>query len=173
LKTVGIISAVASIFLITNQDKTKGEKNITRILWLFPAFTFIGSSIIDMSFFYVSHAELADSTDVSFVAFLFFVAGLIGIIISFLSYLQRKKPPSPKDLIAGIALGVPNFFSIYLLFLVLTQGLEATVVFPINNVGILLVSAFFGIVIFAEKMNSWKIFGFALAVISIILIANG
>jgi len=57
--------------------------------------------------------------------------------------------------------------------LVLSQGLDGSVVFPINNVGILAISAVLGIVIFGEKMGQTKLSGLAMAIAAIILIAYG
>ena len=63
-----------------------------------------------------------------------------------------------------------NFFSIYLLLLALQQGWGGSIVFPVNNVGILVVAAIFGLLIFREKLTSVKLAGFGLAILSIILI---
>ena len=73
-------------------------------------------------------------------------------------------------MIAGISLGVPNFFSIYLLLLALQQGWGGSVVFPVNNVGVLVMAAIFGIVLFKERLIPIRIWGFALAVLAIVLI---
>ena len=78
-----------------------------------------------------------------------------------------------KEVIAGFALGVPNFFSIYFLLMVLSNGMDGSVVFPINNVGILLLTAVLGLLFFSEKFNLRKMIGFSMAVLSIILVANG
>ncbi|HMU04738.1 MAG TPA: EamA family transporter [Saprospiraceae bacterium] len=75
-----------------------------------------------------------------------------------------------KNLIGGIGLGIPNFFSIYLLLLSLQQGWGGSVVFPVNNVGVLVMAAFFGIVLFKERLVPLRIAGFILAILAIILI---
>jgi len=65
-----------------------------------------------------------------------------------------------------------NFFSIYLLVLLLGKY-EGSVVFPINNVGILGFSALIGLLFFSEKFSVYKWFGLGFALGSIYLISNG
>ena len=78
-----------------------------------------------------------------------------------------------KNIIAGVALGVPNYFSIYFLIQALRgNGLESSTVFTINNVAIVMFSTILGIVIFKEKLIPKNWLGVALAIISIILVAS-
>ncbi|MCJ7758281.1 MAG: EamA/RhaT family transporter, partial [Gillisia sp.] len=79
-----------------------------------------------------------------------------------------------KNILGGIALGVPNFFSIYFLVMALrSEGFESTSIFTINNVAIVLVSTFLGIGLFRERLIPKNWIGIALAIISILLVANG
>ncbi len=78
-----------------------------------------------------------------------------------------------KNVLGGIALGIPNFGSIYFLVLALrTNGMESSTIFPLNNVAIVMISTFLGILLFKEKMLPKNWIGIALAVASIILIAT-
>ena len=55
----------------------------------------------------------------------------------------------------GIALGIPNFGSIYFLVLALRSGgMESSTIFPVNNVAIVMISTFLGILLFRERMLS-------------------
>jgi uncharacterized membrane protein len=77
-----------------------------------------------------------------------------------------------KNIIAGIFLGIPNYFSIYFLFKALNFYLNnSAAVFPINNVGIVVASTLFAVLIFSEKLNRKNVIGFVLAIISIILMS--
>jgi multidrug transporter EmrE-like cation transporter len=88
-------------------------------------------------------------------------------------YFKNRTAIRKKDIIAGFALGIPNFFSIWLLLKVLANGMEASVVFPIINVGILVTTAILGLILFGEKFKFQKTIGFLMAVAAIILIATG
>ena len=51
--------------------------------------------------------------------------------------------------------------------------MDGSVVFPINNVGILLTTAVLGLIFFKEKFNLQKLIGFSMAILAIIMVANG
>ena len=175
IKITGVLLAIASIFVISlNKSVNPTEsKSVSIWLWIFPIGTFIGSCFVDGGLFYVNQVGLASSLDIDFIATLFFFAGCFGILFVIFDYFKNKTTYRWKEVIAGFGLGIPNFFSIYLLLKVLSNGMDGSVVFPINNVGILLTTAILGLFFFNEKFNTQKLIGFSMAVLSIILVANG
>lgn len=175
IKILGVLLAIASIFVISLNKNSNPEESRTNSvwLWIFPIGTFIGSCFVDGSLFYVNETGLASSLDIDFIATLFFFAGCFGVFFVIFDYFKNKTGYRWKEIIAGFGLGIPNFFSIYLLLKVLANGMDGSVVFPINNVGILLATAILGLLFFKEKFNTQKLIGFTMAVLSIILVANG
>lgn len=175
-KWFGIGAALFSIVLLSYEksDANDGSNSTKRVgyLWLFPIVTFLGSCVIDSGFYYIEKQQLADNNDVSFVASLFLFTASYGLIILIVQLIRGKTQLAWKNIAGGIILGVPNFFSIYLLLLALQQGFGGAIVFPINNVGILVMSAILGILLFREKVTKYKIAGFFLAVISILFITS-
>lgn len=171
IKWIGILCSILAIILLSYQkSEKKVDKETNAVLWLFPVMTFIGSCLIDSALYLIEKKNLAQNGDIGFVASLFLFAGLNGFLIIVIQAIRKKVRWQWKNLIGGIALGIPNFFSIYLLLLALQQGWGGSIVFPVNNVGILVVAAIFGLVIFREKLTNIKIAGFGLAILSIILI---
>ncbi len=171
-KWLGILLSVLAIFMISysnEQEKTKTSKVNKK--WLYPLLTFLGSCLIDSSLFLVEKNNLVSEGDVGFVAGLFLFAAICGVIILVIKMMRKELVLRQKNIIGGVILGIPNFFSIYLLLLALQQGWEGSVVFPINNVGVLVLAAFFGILFFKESLNAYKIAGFVMSLIAIILIA--
>ena len=172
VKVLGIVVAIVSIFLITKSDtNTALPSKHTR--WIYPIVVFLGSCLIDTILYYVNVKHIVDSGDIRFVITLFSVAGVIGLAVLVFQLSTKKSVFESKSIIAGIALGIPNFFSIYLLLLVLSNGMDGSVVFPINNVGILTFSAIFGLLFFHEKIGPFKAGGLILAITAIVLIAYG
>jgi uncharacterized membrane protein len=91
--------------------------------------------------------------------------------VFFKSFKQGVKV-SPNSIIGGIALGVPNYFSIYFLLGALQNNvLNSASVFTINNVAIVMLSTLLGIVLFREELSVKNWVGITLAVFSIILVA--
>lgn len=172
LKVVGILIAIVSIFAITKTDQNEAEKN-QYSKWIFPVVVFFGSCIIDTLLYYINVNNIVDSGDIRFVITLFFLAGIIGLFFLIFKIIRGQARINQKSIIAGISLGVPNFFSIYLLVLVLSKGMDGSVVFPINNVGILAFSAIFGLILFNEKLGKVKSAGLLMAIAAIMMIAYG
>ena len=77
----------------------------------------------------------------------------------------------PRTLIGGIALGVPNYFTVYFLLRALqNEVLNSASVFTINNVAVVMICTLLGIVLFKEVISPKNWIGIFLAVISIILV---
>ena len=80
-----------------------------------------------------------------------------------------------KSLIGGVALGIPNYFSIYFLVKALQEmhnefQMESSSLFMVNNLSIVILSVGIGLVFFREKLDKFKIFGLFLALVSLYLI---
>lgn len=175
LKATGIIVGILSIVFLSYQKNDKNKEHSTTLpkkFWLIPFAVFIGSCVIDSTLFLMEAEQIAPSGDISFVIHLFFFAFIAGLILLIIQLLKGDRQPlTSKDIIAGICLGIPNFFSIYLLMEVIASGWDASVVFPINNVGILSCSAILGFIFFKEKITGNKVVGLAMAIIAIVLIS--
>jgi uncharacterized membrane protein len=171
VKIIGIICALAAIYLINKPDKDFNLKQFKGWLILLPTFTFLSNGIIEIILFIVETEQIAPNGDFRFISFNFFTAGMLGMPFLLFKVAKGQSKFQWKNFLAGIALGVPNFFSIYYMMKILTIGMEGSVVFPINNVGILIFSALIGFLVFKEKITSQAIIGLILAILAIGLIA--
>ncbi|WP_424494383.1 EamA/RhaT family transporter [Salinimicrobium sp. GXAS 041] len=170
LKITGIILALGAVYL-TSIKKSDGiaikKKNL-----IFPLLVFFGSGIIDTTIKYLETTYVAEVDVALFSATIFAVAGCIGILILIFQAARGTLKITFRNILGGIALGIPNFFSIYFLVMALrTEGYDSSTIFPINNVGIVMISTFLGILLFGERIIPKNWIGITLAVISIILIA--
>lgn len=175
-KWLGILIALSSIILLSMPSKGHPlEANIKSPIrpWVLPIVVFIGSCLIDSGLYFLKHHKVIMPDDVSFICALFLFAGIFGFLQLLLSRGNMRKNLSKKNILGGIALGVPNFFSIFLLLKVLNSGLEASLIFPTNNMGILMASAVFGLILFGEQIKGRQLAGFLSAILSIKLISNG
>lgn len=176
IKAIGILIGIFAIGFLSYQKKEIDHNHISQPLplkyWLLPLGTFLGSCLIDSTLFLLEAEKIAPSGDIPFVIHLFFFAFIAGLVLLAVNRIKDKTKLRRKDVVAGILLGVPNFFSIYSLLLVISSGWEASVVFPINNVGILSVSALIGFLVFKEKLTINKIIGLSMSIIAIILLSQ-
>jgi drug/metabolite transporter (DMT)-like permease len=174
IRIVGILAAILAIILINLKSKDAdlhlGE--LMKKYWFYPFFTFVMSGIVELMLLYMEKNDISGENDAEFVTMLFGLSGLLGILSIFTRYFTKKKTAFNKNnLIAGVLLGIPNYFTIFLLVMLL-KNWDGSIVFPINNVGILAASALVAILFFKEKLNRNRQLGLALAILSIYLISQ-
>ncbi|WP_109298961.1 EamA family transporter [Aquimarina sp. AU474] len=169
LKIIGIIIALIAVYL-TSMKSAEGI-SINKENLIFPLLVFIGSGIIDTSLKYFETNHVAQNDVPIFSATIFGFAAIIGIVTLLYKSITGSLKLSVKNVIAGIGLGVPNYFSIFFLIKALRyENMDSSTVFTINNVAVLLVSTIAGIVFFREKLILKNWIGIALAILSIILV---
>lgn len=174
LKWVGIGLAVASIYLINKKNidqQTSKSSSFGWIVFLLPVITFLFNGVIDCIFFFVQQRQYIQGENFEFIASIFLIAAILGLVYFMTQMVFRRKRIRGKDVLAGLLLGLPNFFAVYFFFRSLNVGWGASVVVPINNVGIILLSTGIGIYYFSERFSSVNKVGMLLALAAIILIS--
>jgi len=171
LKVTGIILALAAVYL--SSIKTRKGISIKKENLIFPLLVFIGSGIIDTTINYLENFYVSETDVGLFSSSIFGIAGIIGTAILIGQAFLGKLRITGKNILGGIALGIPNYFSIYFLVMALrSPGFENSVIFTLNHVGIVLASTILGIVLFKEVLLRKNWIGIVLAIISIILVAS-
>jgi drug/metabolite transporter (DMT)-like permease len=173
-KITGIIMAVTAVYFIAFEPKRRDtnenlslENTIEKRTWLLPLIIFTGAGIIDAAFNFIQRNYTPQGFDHIVSITIFAGAFLSGVIV----YGTRKEMYTWRNVAGGIVLGIPNYGSLYFLLQALKHtGLTPSTLFPINNLGIVCISAFAGILIFKEVFSTRKAIGFILAVTCIILI---
>jgi drug/metabolite transporter (DMT)-like permease len=167
LKILGIVIALVAVYL----SSVKEEKTAKKGTLLFPILLFLGSGIIDTTLKYVQTNYVADEDISIFSGSLFGIAAIFGFVILVIKTLKKRTPFGLKNIVAGIVLGVPNYFSILFLIKALqNKNFESSTLFTINNVAIVIVSTLVGLVLFKEKFSLKNKIGVALALLGIVLV---
>ena len=171
LKIAGILLALAAVYLTS--IKTKEGISIKSKNLIFPLLVFLGSGIIDTSLKFLE-TNYVSETDVGlFSSTIFATAGVIGTIILIVQAFMGKLKITFKNILGGIALGIPNYYSIYFLVMALrSEGFDSSTIFTMNHVAIVTFSTLVGILLFKEKLIRKNWIGLGLAILSIILVAN-
>jgi multidrug transporter EmrE-like cation transporter len=100
------------------------------------------------------------------------VAAVIGLTTLLIRYFIRREKFEFKSLLGGIALGIPNYYSTYYLLEALhSKTLESSVLYPLNNLGIVVVCAVSAYLLFREKLSAINLAGIFLSLVAIALIA--
>lgn len=168
VKVFGIILALVAVYLTSMKENLSAQRQYL----IYPILLFFGSGIIDTSIKYIETTHVPNGGVPIFSATIFFCAFIFGVIFLVVKSLRQKVKLEFKNIIGGIVLGVPNYFSIdFLLRALKTDGLESSTLFTINNVAIVLLTTIFGLVIFKEKLLTKNWTGIVVAIISIVLVA--
>jgi len=167
LKVIGILIALIAVYLAS----VKNETNTKSGGILFPVLLFFGSGVIDTTLKYVE-VNFVLQKDVSlFSGSLFGIAAVFAATILLIQQIKKKASFGIKNIIAGFVLGVPNYFSIIFLIKALqNEDFESSVLFTVNNVGIVILSTLVGLLIFKETFSLKNKIGVVLAVFGIILV---
>jgi drug/metabolite transporter (DMT)-like permease len=98
---------------------------------------------------------------------------MVGIIIIGINIVKDKTKIKGKNIVAGVILGIPNYFSLYYLIKMLdSEVFESSTIFTIHNVAIVMVSTLVGILLFKERISMRNAIGIALALIAIFLVTS-
>ncbi|MEN8117939.1 MAG: EamA family transporter [Bacteroidota bacterium] len=164
IKYIGLTTATAAVFLTVYKKEIK-KTNFLYIL--LPLIIFIGSGLVDSLVKYVQAIKINDNEVALYTVVVFFVAFLCGVII--LAFRKNKSYKfHPPTLFLGILLGAVNFGSLYFLISALNgSNLDSSLVFAINNMLIVALSALIGTIVFKERMNKINFAGVVLAILSL------
>jgi drug/metabolite transporter (DMT)-like permease len=169
LKIVGILLALAAVYFASIKES---KVIFSKEYLLLPILVFLGSGVIDASINYFRKTKLNSTEFPLFSATVFAAAALTGLCYILIKATKKPLQLNFRNVLGGIALGVPNYFSIFFLLRALqNNSLNSASVFTINNVAIVMFSTLLGILLFKEKLSFKNWGGIALAIISILLVA--
>ncbi len=151
--------ALIMVLIIIFLWEGKGKRISWILLSLFLLFGLIDTG---MKFFKSNFPVVNDG---SFLTILFASAG----VWSWLLLRLRKIKPKMADIGFGMVLGIPNFFSTFFLLLSL-KYLPGYLVFPVVNVGAVLMAFLAGAWLFGEKIGRRKIFLMIFGLLAVILL---
>lgn len=168
------LSTLASLFLallgvyFVSFQRDKAQK--TSGVWMLVVL-FFGSAGLDLVLYCSRSLWLPKGFHEGVFASLgFLTAGILGLIYFCYQQIIGKSKFHLKSWGAGIALGIPNYFSIYLLVKAYgSLGLTPQQVLSFANVGVVISSALLGIVVFREGFSWRKIVGLVLSVAALML----
>lgn len=171
---LGIILAFPAVYLVA---KTAGagnkpeRKSGSSLFWT--SVLFLGSGVLDTAMKYAESRLPEDAAaQAAFSVHIFAVAGTIGLGVLLYLLFTGSKTFAWRHLAGGILLGIPNFFSIYYFIRMLNSGfLPGAAAIPLNNIGILLVSALTALLLFREKLTAPRLAGIGLSLVVILLLA--
>lgn len=171
LKISGIIMAMIAVFM-TSYNREKSKKRGLQVIYL-PLLLFLGTGLIDSLIKYTQEVKLTRESTIMFSSILFSISAVTGVVFSFFRRTgSRKNENYLKVLIAGLVLGIVNFGSLYGIIMALDSNfLDSSIIFGINNMGVVVLSVVLALAFFNEKLNLLNKAGIALSIITIIFLS--
>ncbi|MDX5436600.1 MAG: hypothetical protein LPK03_05360 [Pontibacter sp.] len=170
---LGMLAAVVAIVLTSIRPRQNGGVKASRLVTLLlPFIIFLNSGIADSLINYTNEHYLQPHQASQFTMLTFATSAAAGLIVLLVMLVLRKVKLNFKSIAAGVVLGVPNYFSIFFLILALMAfDNDGAFLYPINNIGIILVGAIGAVVLFKEKLTKLNLVGIVVAVLAIVLIS--
>ncbi|WP_421830524.1 EamA/RhaT family transporter [Larkinella sp.] len=173
LNYMGLILAVVAVGLSTY--KKQEEQTVMAVGWntLLPVAVFVLYGVTNTMINYMN-IRYIPSTDKTLQVTLTMVLGAIiaGLVLLSSRLILDKEKIERQTFVAAITLGIPNFLSFYTLLLALSEfGGNGAFVYPLYNIGVILVAALSALLFFKEKLLVVNRIGLALAIVAIGLIS--
>lgn len=170
---VGMAAALVAIVMSSIRPRREGEANTSPALaLLLPLIIFLNSGIADSLINYTNQYHLQPHQASQFTMLTFATSAMVGVAVLLYMLLTRKTTFFRRSILAGILLGIPNYFSIFFLIKALSAfANDGAFLYPINNIGIILVGALGAVIFFKERLTAVNIAGIGVAVLALILIS--
>lgn len=167
-KIFGIALALPAFYLTF---KKKRNEKVAFLTLLLPLAIFIGTGSNDLLMKYTEYHYLQDDL-FQLLAVVFTLSLVIGVIILLVRVVLGKTVLQTKNIAAGLALGMVNFYSTYFMFRSM-EYFDSSVMFPVLNIGVVSLAAFSDAFLFNEKFSTANRIGIGLALLAIVFISIG
>lgn len=174
MKAAGILLALPGVLLTIFKRREKMPDPSTLYL---PLILFAGMGLVDSLVKLSQYEFITDSKLSFFTGLLFAISGLCGILVSLSSRTRLLSLFNLRVLAWGIVLGFVNFGSIYFFVRTLNYrypgrgAMDSSVVFGINNIGIVTLSILLGVLLFRERLSRTNLAGIVLCLAATVLLA--
>ncbi len=173
LRAVGIILALLAVLLIIIPKKTEKINPFRNYL---PLIIFLGIGMVDSSVKIAQQLFVTKELNPIFNAVVFTMACATGLILLPFNRDAAGDFSKPKTWLLGTMLGLANFGSMYFMVSALNHvdknglSIDGSVLFGINNLGVVLAGTLIGIAMFGERPSKTNLTGIALSALAILIL---
>jgi uncharacterized membrane protein len=170
-KIIGVFLALGAIVFSSKEDKKSKKLSQLNIIILF--LLFIGQGLADGLLNWGQRNILNSQNMNLFFTLTFLFAGFTGGLYSFFKIKTSNLKMDKKSIFWGIVLGIPNYLTLLYFIKSLKSELFTTYqVFPIVNIGVIVMCTILSVILFQEKVSifKWVGVGFGILAISLILL---
>jgi len=168
---LGIIFAILGV-LFTVYKKQNQSKKIKITEFLIPLLLFIGMGFTDLLFKFSQHKYINEKNIALFNSSLFYISFFSSLLYLIFKTKDHKYFFLKKTMLYGILLGIVNYFGVLFFIKALgTNIFDSSIIFGINNIGIVILSVLLGVLLFKEKLSSINLIGVFISIIAIFMLS--
>ena len=174
LKIIGIVLAVIAVVIMNlefkkktielEEDENKKEDTTINVVYIFLIIFFLLSGVTDSATTVFNHMSIPELNGF----FLLFVFGSAFIFALILLIIKHEKI-SIYDVLFGVIIGVPNYFSSFFTLKAL-ETVPAQIVYPTFCVGTIMIVTLFGVLAFKERLKLKDYIGILIIIAALILL---
>ena len=169
IKVIGIFLAIGAIIFSSKEDK-KSQK-LSQVNMLILSLLFIGQGLADGILNWAQKNILNSDNMNLFFTLTFLSAGLAGGLYTFYKIKTSNFKMNKKSILWGIILGIPNYLTLLYFIKSLKNDLFSSYqVFPIVNIGVIVLCTILSVILFKEKVSFYKWIGVGFGILAISLI---
>jgi drug/metabolite transporter (DMT)-like permease len=172
IKILGVLMAVIGVVLTVYKPTDGVEKKINIYEILVPLILFVGMGTSDSLMKYSQYNFLNSSNIALFNSSLFYISFISSLI--YVIFTKQIKELFSKNIWGlGIVLGILNFYGVFFFIKALESEIfDSSIIFGINNVGIVSLSVLIGMFVFKEKLFNINKIGVAVSILAIIILSQ-
>ena len=163
LQIAGILLVFAAMLLISGKEKTNTA--ITPLLLIAVLLACGGADAMAKIF----EAVGAHDQDLLYILYVFLTAALLTLFLLLHESFKNRTRVLPLDFLAGIAVGIPNYFSSMLLLKALIR-LPAFIVYPTFSTGSILLVTLVSFLLLGERPGKRQWAGLGLILIALVFL---
>jgi drug/metabolite transporter (DMT)-like permease len=176
-KLAGVLLALLAVVLTcypSKKEDASKDTSVRKWVYILPVVLFVGSGLLDALINHVQKQYVTEENKNAYLISGFLSAAVIGSLLLLFQYITGRQKFDFKNLLAGILIGIPNYFSIWCLVRFLKNSpWQSSASIPVNNMGIVLFSSVVAWLVFKEKLSKINWLGIILSLMAIYLIAFG
>lgn len=159
---IGILMALISIIIINTENKENNKEQKVALTWLILLLLLGGLTDATSNIYEkLGNPGYKDK----YLLFIFISAMLVSVSAA----IYKRQKVTKMDIISGMMIGIPNYFSSRFLLYSLSE-VPAIVAYPIYNVAVIMLIALIGRLIFKEKLSKRKYIGMVIISGAIIML---
>ena len=155
----GILLAILAIIFINYEKESVNQSN--KKWWLILLLIINGFSDAAANIF--EHISTSNNAIYTLLVFGF------ALVFTIIAMLKDKQKIYRNDVLYGIVLAFPNYFSVSFMMLAL-ERIDAILVYPIYSVGSIIIVTIIGALFFTEQLSKNKLFALSLILIALVLL---